>query len=112
MLVTFNDGSDGPGQYLVVEAKVGAVIAPGTLAGYLTEVTLHTGRRTVCLSDPATSRIRSALVCRLRYRLSTATWNATLRRYSNPSALLGRWRGMYPMCCPAYETLLYPRSSR
>jgi hypothetical protein len=38
VLVTFNDGSDGTDQYLVVEAKVGAVVDPDTLAEYLTKV--------------------------------------------------------------------------
>ena len=38
MLVTFKDGSDGADQYLVVEAKVGAVVDPVTLAEYLTKV--------------------------------------------------------------------------
>jgi hypothetical protein len=38
VLVKYTDGSDGPGQYLVVEAKVGALIDSDTLAEYLTKV--------------------------------------------------------------------------
>jgi hypothetical protein len=38
VLATFNDGSGRADQYLVVEAKVGAVIDPDTLAEYLTKV--------------------------------------------------------------------------
>lgn len=38
VLVMFNDGTGGPDQYLVVEAKVGALIDSHTLAEYLTKV--------------------------------------------------------------------------
>jgi hypothetical protein len=38
VLTTFSDGGDGAHQYLVVEAKVGAVVDPDTLAEYLAKV--------------------------------------------------------------------------
>ena len=54
VLAAFGDGSGRADQYLVVEAKVGAVIDPGTLAEYLARVRAAPGRRRGCLS-PRTS---------------------------------------------------------